>query len=357
MHKKRKTIIETFEFHEKKLAHSLCDEIVSGMITLSVLLSLEKENFMIDTRTNALNIAVTKMKTSEVRITEIKRNLEKETLKFLSSKGEMVQKANSIQHKAENIEVISKTIGKSDKGVLKFEENLKKREEAHFQKLKQIESLEKQIQEKEEKILELEKKRNSTTPEKKKIFDNSFVIKENNVKQKEIELNNRSKILEEKKRQIEDYKLKIKWRLNNIQSLERKSEKLKLATDAKVLEFNNFIKTEEAQIQSWKEKNKTYAKNIESLREKCGRLEQEVKNKEIFIENEESKIEDSKKLFDSIEEFVYIEKNNEDLESIKFTDFAKNFQQRQLDRKIEYEEISKEKKILSEKLSSIINFH
>ena len=30
------------------------------------------------------------------------------------------------------------------------------------------------------------------------------------VKQKEIELNNRSKILEEKKRQIEDYKLKIK---------------------------------------------------------------------------------------------------------------------------------------------------
>ena len=184
MHKKRKTIIETFEFHEKKLAHSLCDEIVSGMITLSVLLSLEKENFMIDTRTNALNIAVTKMKTSEVRITEIKRNLEKETLKFLSSKGEMVQKANSIQHKAENIEVISKTIGKSDKGVLKFEENLKKREEAHFQKLKQIESLEKQIQEKEEKILELEKKRNSTTPEKKKIFDNSFVIKENNVKKK-----------------------------------------------------------------------------------------------------------------------------------------------------------------------------
>ena len=82
-----------------------------------------------------------------------------------------------------------------------------------------------------------------------------------------------------------------------------------------------------------------------------------MKNKEIFIENEESKIEDSKKLFDSIEEFVYIEKNNEDLESIKFTDFAKNFQQRQLDRKIEYEEISKEKKILSEKLSSIINFH
>ena len=72
------------------------------------------------------------------------------------------------------------------------------------------------------------------------------------------------------------------------------------------------------------------------------------------------KLENKMKQFDSIEEFIQLEKSqevNSEYSSMKFTDFAKSFQQRQLERRKEYDDISKEKKTLSEKISSILNIH
>jgi hypothetical protein len=86
---------------------------------------------------------------------------------------------------------------------------------------------------------------------------------------------------------------------------------------------------------------------VNQLRNKCKDLENRLKN---FNENR-----DYEK--DSIEEFQVIEKEVEVSNKVeKFTDFAKRFQLRQAERRKEYQEISKEKKELSEKISSILKF-
>ena len=143
-------------------------------------------------------------------------------------------------------------------------------------------------------------------------------------------------------------------------SLEKKSEKMKSATEAKIQEFKNYVQTEEEKIETLKEKNKNHEIAINGLRDKYLELEEDIKEKEAHIIDREKILENKMKQFDSIEEFIQLEKSqevNSEYSSMKFTDFAKSFQQRQLERRKEYDDISKEKKTLSEKISSILNIH
>ena len=350
---------ESARSNSRKLIRDLCGEIINDLITISLNQSLVKEDFIIDTRENALSIAKGKIVACENQIKLLKRGLEKEALIVFEKKNKLVSKAKSIEEKAENIEVISKTIGKSDRNILKSEDNLRKREELYVAKVKQIELLEKQLEDRDQIIIEKERKKFEFTPEKRKYSDNSHLIKENALKQKENELNNRSKNLEDKKKLVEEYKSKIRWRLNNISSLEKKSEKLKSATEAKIQEFNIYVQTENAKIDDWKERNKLHENSITSLKEKSIELEKALKEREHYIEHREFTLREKAKQFDSIEEFIQIEKQYEvgsnEYSSLKFTDFAKSFQLRQIERKKEYDEISKEKKKLSEKITSILN--
>lgn len=354
---------EEFRLRQKKNAKGLCEIIINDLISISMIQSLATEDFILDTRANALDIAKSKVNACEKIVSSVRRKLEKEALEIIEKKNMISVKLKTVQEKEENMESIAKPFAAPEKSILKSEENLKKREELCNNKIKQIEALERQIDEKEQKveenekkIQEKEKKTCEITPEKKK-SDNSYQLRENFLKQKEAELQSRNRILDDKKKQIEDYKSKIKWRLNNISSLEKKSEKLKSAAENKIVEFHCYVQEEEKKMEQWKEKNKMRELTINELKEKCGELEKALKEREEAIVEREEILNQKEKEFDSIEEFIQIEKNYDigEYSSMKFTDFAKSFQQRQNSRKKEYDEISKEKKNLSEKISSLLN--
>ena len=160
----------------------------------------------------------------------------------------------------------------------------------------------------------------------------------NNLKKKE---------LEENKVQIAEFKSKIKWRLNNIVSMERRTEKLKQIAETKFDDFENFVKNEEKMLNLWRERVKRKEAEVNQLTSRCKDLEKRVSN---FTETKEFEK-------DSIEEFEVLENHSKkSLKVEKFTDFAKMFQIRQAERRKEYQEISKEKKELSEKISSMLKF-
>lgn len=345
---KIKSLKQNFALIEKKLIKSLCEEILYGIITSAVFQCIEKDKVLLESRFNALTLAIDKINRCENRTDEIKRNLEREALKFLSRKTEASTKADTIQGKAENLETIAKNMEKLDKNTLKAEENFKKREEALQSKMKKIEALEKEI---EQQTLP-EKKRSGYTPEKKR-SDSLHSTKENSLKIRESELNTRVKILDEKKKQIEEYKSKIRWRLNNIQVLEKKSEKFKCATEVKIQDFNNYINSENFNIENRKQKIKNHEASTNLLKNKVQELEALIKEKESLIKLKEEQTceQDS----DSVEEFIRIERSEE--VNSDLADFAKSFQARQLKRKKEYEEIAKEKKLISDKINSILNLH
>ncbi|OMJ76273.1 hypothetical protein SteCoe_24366 [Stentor coeruleus] len=361
---KLKSIKEVQIGNGKKLVQKLCEEIVFEIISQSIICSLLNSDNFCKSRNESFNLAVMKLQNIQTSAANLKSKMEKQAYSIMQKNLEISETGKRIQIKTEQIEDLAKKIGKGEKSTLQQEESLKKREDLLTEKIKQMSTLEFQIQEREVLIIERERKVMNTTPDKLSKNEGSFASRESSVKAKEIELQQRISLLAENKNQIEDFKSKIKWRTTNLESLAKRSEKIKIIQDSKIQEFETYKKNEEKNLEILKEKVNRKEDEVKELKKKSMRMEKECMEREQKIKDKEGKLE---KLREELELEEFEEEEEEikkeemekvvelDYSNLRFTDFAKSFQIRQMERRMEYEEISKEKKLLSEKITSILN--
>lgn len=275
----QKTLKESKDKHDsdkKKQIKSFCTEIVQGLIPLAIITSLTNSTKDLEARIASTKLASQKLKSSEHKLTNCKSVLEKQALSLISTKNELFEKSAEIQLKSSEIAELSQSIGKSEKLILNQTDSLKKKEESLSQKHVQIAQLEKQIQDQELSLLLLSKQKLDSAQNTTKNNDSQYFARENAIKHKENELKERKKNLDEKKIAVDEIKSKIKWRMNNIVSLERKSGKIKMEVEGKALEFEEFVKSEEKGLEVWRERVRKKERDVDELRNKCRALEGKV---------------------------------------------------------------------------------
>ncbi|OMJ84634.1 hypothetical protein SteCoe_14228 [Stentor coeruleus] len=344
----------------KKNVQRLCEEIVWNIVNKSIACNLTKVESLLESRFNALELAVNKVKDFEKYSLGVKETLEKQHVLNMQKKMDLAEIIKNNLIKTQQLQKMMTNVEDIENYVYIQEKSLKKREEVVEEKIKQTDELENQLKDREVMIVKREKEFMKANHCEEHKNNKAFIVKENAVKAKELELTQRSLILEQKKGQNEEYKSKIKWKACNLENIAKKSYKIIQEKESRLQEYELYKKTEEKILGTWKENIEKRERKVQKMKENAERLDKICEDIERRVKEKEEKLECMKQNL-GMEKILEKKKENEaklkevDYSEMKFTDFANGFQVRQMERKKNYEKLSMEKKILTEKIASILN--
>lgn len=358
--KKIKDIKNTTLDVSKKVVRMLCEDIVWNIVNESIVYSMNKFERLCESRLEMLELAINKVKNIEEYALGVKETLGKLHGLNVQKKMDLAEIVKNNLLKTQELQKMMMRIEDVENDVYVKECLLKRYEEDVEEKIKKANALETQLKGREMLIAEREKDILTINHYKIPKNEGSFTAKESIIKAKELELNQRALILEQNKSQNDELKSKIKWRACNLENLAKKSYKIIQEQESRLEEYELYKKTEKKILETWKEKLEKREKKVEEMKGNAENLEKICENIEIRVKEKEKKLECMKEEL-GMEKIMEKKRENETklkevgYSGMKFTDFTKGFQVRQMERRRMYEELSLEKKILTEKITSILN--
>lgn len=358
--KKIKDIKNTTLDVSKKVVRMLCEDIVWNIVNESIVYSMNKFERLCESRLEMLELAINKVKNIEEYALGVKETLGKLHGLNVQKKMDLAEIVKNNLLKTQELQKMMMRIEDVENDVYMKECLLKRYEEDVEEKIKKANALETQLKGREMLIAEREKDILTINHYKIPKNEGSFTAKESIIKAKELELNQRALILEQNKSQNDELKSKIKWRACNLENLAKKSYKIIQEQESRLEEYELYKKTEKKILETWKEKLEKREKKVEEMKGNAENLEKICENIEIRVKEKEKKLECMKEEL-GMEKIMEKKRENETklkevgYSGMKFTDFTKGFQVRQMERRRMYEELSLEKKILTEKITSILN--
>lgn len=358
--KKIKDIKNTTLDVSKKVVKMLCEDIVWNIVNESIVCSMNKFERLCESRLEMLELAINKVKNIEEYALGVKETLGKLHGLNVQKKMDLAEIVKNNLLKTQELQKMMMRIEDVENDVYMKECLLKRYEEDVEEKIKKANALETQLKGREMLIAEREKDYLTINHYKVPKNEGSFTAKESIIKAKELELNQRALILEQNKSQNDELKSKIKWRACNLENLAKKSYKIIQEQESRLEEYELYKKTEKKILETWKEKLEKREKKVEEMKGNAENLEKICENIEIRVKEKEKKLECMKEEL-GMEKIMEKKRENETklkevgYSGMKFTDFTKGFQVRQMERRRMYEELSLEKKILTEKITSILN--
>lgn len=358
--KKIKDIKNTTLDVSKKVVRMLCEDIVWNIVNESIVCSMNKFERLCESRLEMLELAINKVKNIEEYALGVKETLGKLHGLNVQKKMDLAEIVKNNLLKTQELQKMMMRIEDVENDVYVKECLLKRYEEDVEEKIKKANALETQLKGREMLIAEREKDILTINHYKIPKNEGSFTAKESIIKAKELELNQRALILEQNKSQNDELKSKIKWRACNLENLAKKSYKIIQEQESRLEEYELYKKTEKKILETWKEKLEKREKKVEEMKGNAENLEKICENIEIRVKEKEKKLECMKEEL-GMEKIMEKKRENETklkevgYSGMKFTDFTKGFQVRQMERRRMYEELSLEKKILTEKITSILN--
>ena len=360
---KEKELNQLKNFYEKELNHiqkkqqrNICEDLVKEVVYKAFGEIYRRDEVMLLNRKQACQIAYDKMKKSIDQVEDLKKKLQQEALTVIDTKYKLEQEEKEIHSTQSQIKTQSKLArqGKSEQLLRKREEMLRIKEQAFNEKLKQLQSKEQEL--KGSLTQRTPKSKSPVRVSKSPASISKSPVRENSLRKKEIELKDREKqiklkeeklnqeiqSLETRKKEVSQQWSSLITRMDNIRKLENKAESAKAQVSEQQSEFIKFKQEEEARLSTWEASLRNQEAALQSRKKQLQQREQELKTREeeLKTKEEEPRIQ-SEEIYDSL--------------ASDFGDFTEKYQKRQQSRLKNYEELNKEKREISEKLSSILS--